>query len=127
VGALLPLAPPLSPAPPLKSVVIGIGSGAAAEAFVAQDPFILEGLIASYEIRDWADELLAYSTPSRALNSGCHSSSFGRAGSKTRSASLMLMVRSARRSTGGLSGGGPVCCRSLMVSSMVASGTALMR
>ena len=32
---------------------------AAAEAFVAQDPFILEGLIASYDIRDWADELLA--------------------------------------------------------------------
>jgi uncharacterized protein YciI len=31
---------------------------AAAEAFVAQDPFILEGLIASYDIRDWADELL---------------------------------------------------------------------
>lgn len=31
----------------------------AAEAFVAQDPFILEGLIKSFEIRDWADELLA--------------------------------------------------------------------
>ena len=34
-------------------------SRAAAEAFVAQDPFILEGLIESYDIRDWADELLA--------------------------------------------------------------------
>jgi len=31
----------------------------AAEAFVAQDPFILEGLIKSFEIRDWADEMLA--------------------------------------------------------------------
>lgn len=31
----------------------------AAEAFVAQDPFILEGLIGSYEIREWADEMLA--------------------------------------------------------------------
>lgn len=30
----------------------------AAEAFVAQDPFILEGVIASYEIREWADEML---------------------------------------------------------------------
>lgn len=30
----------------------------AAEAFVQRDPFILEGLIASYEIREWADELL---------------------------------------------------------------------
>jgi len=33
-------------------------SRAAAEAFVAQDPFVLEGLIASYEIRDWADQML---------------------------------------------------------------------
>ena len=31
----------------------------AAEAFVAQDPFILEGLIKSYEIRDWGDQMLA--------------------------------------------------------------------
>ena len=30
----------------------------AAEAFVQQDPFILEGLIASYEIRDWGDSML---------------------------------------------------------------------
>jgi len=33
-------------------------SRAAAEAFVAQDPFILEGLIASYEIREWGDQIL---------------------------------------------------------------------
>ncbi len=31
----------------------------AAEAFVKQDPFILEGLIKSFEIRDWGDQLLA--------------------------------------------------------------------
>jgi len=31
----------------------------AAEQFVKQDPFILEGLIASYVIREWADEMLA--------------------------------------------------------------------
>lgn len=30
----------------------------AAEAFVRQDPFILEGLIKSYEIREWADQML---------------------------------------------------------------------
>ena len=30
----------------------------AAEAFVKADPFILEGLIKSFEIRDWKDELL---------------------------------------------------------------------
>ena len=30
----------------------------AAEAFVKVDPFILEGLIKSFEIRDWKDELL---------------------------------------------------------------------
>ena len=30
----------------------------AAEAFVAQDPFVLEGLVASYEIREWGDEIL---------------------------------------------------------------------
>jgi uncharacterized protein len=31
----------------------------AAEAFVRRDPFILEGLIKSYEIREWADAMLA--------------------------------------------------------------------
>ena len=31
----------------------------AAEAFVRQDPFILEGLIASYDVRDWGDQMLA--------------------------------------------------------------------
>jgi len=31
----------------------------AAEAFVKQDPFILEGLIKSYDIREWGDQLLA--------------------------------------------------------------------
>ncbi len=31
----------------------------AAEAFVKQDPFILEGLIASYDVRDWGDQMLA--------------------------------------------------------------------
>lgn len=31
----------------------------AAEAFVKRDPFILEGLIKSYEIREWADQMLA--------------------------------------------------------------------
>ncbi len=31
---------------------------AAAEAFVAQDPFVLEGLVATYKIRDWADEMI---------------------------------------------------------------------
>jgi len=30
----------------------------AAQAFVEQDPFILEGLIKSYEIREWADDML---------------------------------------------------------------------
>lgn len=50
--------------------VIGIGpfieggnlaifrSREAAEAFVKEDPFILEGLIKSYEIRDWGDQML---------------------------------------------------------------------
>ena len=33
-------------------------SHAAAEAFVQEDPFRLEGLIKSYEIRDWGDEML---------------------------------------------------------------------
>ena len=32
---------------------------AAAEEFVKQDPFILEGLVKSYVIRDWNDTLLA--------------------------------------------------------------------
>ena len=31
----------------------------AAELFVTQDPFILEGLIKSYDIREWADQMLA--------------------------------------------------------------------
>jgi len=31
---------------------------AAAEAFVNEDPFILEGLVKSYAIRDWADQML---------------------------------------------------------------------
>ena len=31
---------------------------AAAEKFVTEDPFILEGLIKSYVIRDWADTML---------------------------------------------------------------------
>ena len=30
----------------------------AAEAFAAQDPFILEGLITSYTIRPWLDQML---------------------------------------------------------------------
>jgi hypothetical protein len=50
--------------------VIGIGpfsdmgnmaifkSRAAAEAFVAEDPFILEGLVKSYVIKDWNDTML---------------------------------------------------------------------
>ncbi len=51
--------------------VIGIGpftgggnmaifrSREAAEAFVAQDPFALEGLVKSYEIREWGDQMLS--------------------------------------------------------------------
>ena len=51
--------------------VIGIGpligggnlaifrSREAAELFVKQDPFALEGLVKSYDVRDWADEMLA--------------------------------------------------------------------
>jgi len=31
---------------------------ASAEAFVAQDPFVLEGLVGKYRILDWADEML---------------------------------------------------------------------
>ena len=55
-----------------RGEVIGIGpfadrsgnlaifrSREAAEAFVKQDPFILEGVIKSYDIKDWADQLLA--------------------------------------------------------------------
>ena len=50
--------------------VIGIGpfadrgnmaifrSREAAEAFVTQDPFVLEGLVKNYTIRDWKDEML---------------------------------------------------------------------
>jgi uncharacterized protein len=50
--------------------VIGIGpfadrgnmaifrSREAAEAFVKEDPFILEGLVKSYVIRDWNDDML---------------------------------------------------------------------
>ena len=51
--------------------VIGIGpfadrgnmaifrSRAAAEAFVKEDPFALEGLVKAYVIRDWNDSMLA--------------------------------------------------------------------
>ena len=55
-----------------RGEVIGIGpftdtggnmaifrSREAAEAFVKEDPFILEGLVASYDIRDWGDQMLA--------------------------------------------------------------------
>ena len=53
-----------------KGEVIGIGPFAdrgnmaifrtreAAEAFVKQDPFILEGLVKSFVIRDWNDTML---------------------------------------------------------------------
>ena len=53
-----------------RGEVIGIGPFAdrgnmaifrtreAAESFVKQDPFILEGLVKSYAIRDWNDSLL---------------------------------------------------------------------
>jgi uncharacterized protein YciI len=53
-----------------KNEVIGIGpfnnlgnmaifkTRAAAEKFVTEDPFILEGIIKSYVIRDWDDALL---------------------------------------------------------------------
>lgn len=55
-----------------RGAVIGIGpfsgggnmaifrSREAAEAFAKADPFILEGLVASFEIRDWNDEMLRY-------------------------------------------------------------------
>jgi hypothetical protein len=54
-----------------KGDVVGIGPFAdrgnmaifrtreAAEAFVKQDPFILEGLVKSFVIRDWNDAMLA--------------------------------------------------------------------
>jgi len=55
-----------------RGEVIGIGpfadrggnlaifrSREAAEQFVKQDPFVLEGLIKSYDIREWADQMLA--------------------------------------------------------------------
>lgn len=32
---------------------------AAAEAFAAGDPFMLEGLVADYKVREWADSMLA--------------------------------------------------------------------
>ena len=53
-----------------RGEVIGIGpfadrgnmaifrTRAAAEAFVAQDPFVLEGLVKSVVIRDWHDTML---------------------------------------------------------------------
>jgi uncharacterized protein YciI len=53
-----------------RGEVIGIGpfadrgnmaifrSREAAEAFVKEDPFILEGLVKSYAIRDWNDTML---------------------------------------------------------------------
>jgi uncharacterized protein YciI len=53
-----------------RGEVIGIGPFAdlgnmgifrtrqAAEAFAAQDPFILEGLVKSFVIRDWDDKML---------------------------------------------------------------------
>jgi uncharacterized protein YciI len=55
-----------------RGEVIGIGpftdkggnlaifrSREAAEEFVKQDPFILEGLIMSYDIREWGDQMIA--------------------------------------------------------------------
>ena len=54
-----------------RGEVIGIGPFAdrgnmgifrtreAAEAFAKQDPFILEGLVKSFVIKDWADTMLA--------------------------------------------------------------------
>jgi uncharacterized protein YciI len=53
-----------------RGEVIGIGpfadrgnmaifrSREAAEAFVQQDPFVLEGLVKSYAIREWGDQML---------------------------------------------------------------------
>ena len=34
-------------------------SRSAAEAFAAGDPFLLEGLVKDYQIRDWGDQMLA--------------------------------------------------------------------
>ena len=34
-------------------------SRAAAEAFVSGDPFLLEGLVQAYQIKDWGDQMLA--------------------------------------------------------------------
>jgi uncharacterized protein YciI len=54
-----------------RGEVIGIGAfvgggnmaifrtHAAADEFARTDPFVLEGLIASYEVKEWNDELLA--------------------------------------------------------------------
>jgi len=33
-------------------------SRAAAEAFAAGDPFLLEGLVKDYQVRDWGDQML---------------------------------------------------------------------
>jgi uncharacterized protein YciI len=53
-----------------RGEVVGIGpftdggnmaifrSREAADAFVKQDPFILEGLLKSFEIKEWGDQLL---------------------------------------------------------------------
>jgi uncharacterized protein YciI len=53
-----------------RGVVVGIGpfddlgnmaifkTRAAAEDFIKEDPFIQEGVVASFEIRDWKDSLL---------------------------------------------------------------------
>ncbi len=53
-----------------RSEVIGIGpfsdkgnmaiftSRTAAEQFVAEDPFLLEGMVKSYDIKDWHDDML---------------------------------------------------------------------
>ena len=34
-------------------------SRAAAEAFAKEDPFLLEGLVKEYQIKDWGDQMLA--------------------------------------------------------------------
>lgn len=34
-------------------------SRAAAEAFAKADPFVLEGLVKEYQIKDWADQMLS--------------------------------------------------------------------
>jgi uncharacterized protein YciI len=53
-----------------RGEVVGIGpfvgggnlaifrSRAAAEEFSRTDPFVLEGMVASYEVKDWTDDLL---------------------------------------------------------------------